>query len=269
VLRDAGGKPVAELGIGVEPLKLMVGPRYLKGGPGDLRGARQRGRGPRVEQPRPAPHQRDQEKLGHRVQVERQQRAVTVHQFRADGGHRPGRPPVPSRDRDRELQPVVHHGARADHGRPFVDEPAARRIPVALRPGQPDPVAVARHVQGVRAADIGYPGAFRGRPDHPGPPGQPAPSRNRQVHLGAPPENQVTAFGEPDHLARRGTHMRSHEVSLGPAVPRPTPLDSGMSHAGTARLTPVGEAPGSAWESIRWRGGGGAYRGRGARLAPG
>jgi hypothetical protein len=42
VLGDARGKPVAELRFGVEPLKLMVRPGYLKRGPGDLRGTRQR-----------------------------------------------------------------------------------------------------------------------------------------------------------------------------------------------------------------------------------
>jgi hypothetical protein len=42
VLGDAGGKPVAELGVIVEPVKLMVRPGDLKRGPGDLRGARQR-----------------------------------------------------------------------------------------------------------------------------------------------------------------------------------------------------------------------------------
>jgi hypothetical protein len=78
VLGHPGREPVAELGVGVEPLELVVRARHLEGGPGDLGGARQRGGGARVEQPRPAPHQRDQEKLGHRVQVERQQRAVGV-----------------------------------------------------------------------------------------------------------------------------------------------------------------------------------------------
>jgi hypothetical protein len=42
VLGDAGGQPVAELGIVLEPLKLTVRAGHLKRGPGDLRGARQR-----------------------------------------------------------------------------------------------------------------------------------------------------------------------------------------------------------------------------------
>jgi hypothetical protein len=67
VLGHPGGEPVAELGVGVEPLELVVRARHLEGGPGDLGGARQRGCRARVEQPRPAPHQRDQEQLGHRV----------------------------------------------------------------------------------------------------------------------------------------------------------------------------------------------------------
>jgi hypothetical protein len=249
VLGHPGGKPVAELRVGVEPLELMVRAGHLEGGPGDLRGTRQRGGGARVEQPRPAPHQRHQEELGHRVQVERQQRAVGVGRLRAGGRHRrqrPGGPPVPSRHRDRKLQTVVHHGARAHHRRPFVDQPAPGRIPVALRPRQPDPVAVTRHVQGVRAADIGYPGSLRRRPDDPGPAGQPPPSRNRQVNLGTPPEYQMTAFGEPDYLARRGTHMRSHEITISPAGPPPTPPDSGVVPGPAMRLTPVDEGSGSA-----------------------
>jgi len=101
VLGDPGGKPVAELGVGVEALKLMVRPGYLERGPGDLRGAGQRRRGAGVEQPRPAPHQRHQEELGHRVQVERQQRAVPVPRLQAGDGPGRGGPPVPSRYRDR------------------------------------------------------------------------------------------------------------------------------------------------------------------------
>jgi len=42
VLGDAGGQPVAELGIVLEPLELTVRPGHLERGPGDLRGARQR-----------------------------------------------------------------------------------------------------------------------------------------------------------------------------------------------------------------------------------
>jgi hypothetical protein len=217
VLGDPGGELVAELGVAVEPLELVVRAGHLERGPGDLGGARQRRRGARVEQPRPAPHQRDQEKLGHRVQVERQQGAVGVGRLRADRGrhrHRPGRPPVPSRHRDRELQSVVHHGARPNHRRPFVDQPSPGRIPVALRPRQPDPVAVPRHVEGVGAADVGYPGALGRRPDDPGPARQPPPSSDRQVDLGTPPEYQMTAFGEPDDLAGRSTHMRSHKITI-------------------------------------------------------
>jgi hypothetical protein len=250
VLGHPGGKTVAELGVGVEPLELVVRARHLEGGPGDLGGARERGRGARVEQPRPAPHQRDQEKLGHRVQVERQQGAVGVGRLRADRArhrrHRPGGPPVPSRHGDRELQPVVHHGARPNHRRPFVDQPPPGRIPVALRTGQPDPVAVARHVQGVGAADIGDPGALGRRPDDPGPARQPPPSSDRQVDLGTPPEYQMTAFGEPDDLARRCTHMRGHKITIRPAGPLQAPPDSGVSGAPAIWLTPVGEGSGAA-----------------------
>jgi hypothetical protein len=42
VLGDASRQPVAEIGVGVEPLELVVGARHLERGPGDLRGARQR-----------------------------------------------------------------------------------------------------------------------------------------------------------------------------------------------------------------------------------
>jgi hypothetical protein len=223
VLGDPRSEPVTELGVGVEPVKLVMRPGRLERGPGDLRGARQRGRGARVDQPRLAPHQRHQEELGHRVQVERQQRAVAVRQFLAGHAHCPRRPPVPPGNRDRELESVVHHGARADHRRPFVDQPASGRIPVSFHPWQPDPVAIPGHVDRVRPADVGDPRPFRGRPDHPGPPGEPAPSRNRQVHLWTPPEYQMAAFGEPDDLARRGTDVRCHRTSVGrgPAVSTP------------------------------------------------
>jgi hypothetical protein len=273
VLGHPGGKPVAELRVGVEPLELMVRAGHLEGGPRDLRGTRQRGGGARVEQPRPAPHQRHQEELGHRVQVERQQRAVGVGRLRADRGRHcrypPGSPPVPSRHRDRELQPVVHHGARAHHRRPFVDQPAPGRIPVAFRPRQPDPVAVARHVKGVRAADVGYPGSLRRRPDDPGPAGQPPPSRNRQVNLGTSPEYQMTAFGEPDDLARRGTHMRSHEITISPAAPRPIPPDPGVFPSPVVRLTPVGEGSGFTRNHRMVGGRGGEYRAGGPAMASG
>ena len=42
VLGDAGRQLVPELGVGVEPFKLMVGAGHLERGPGDLRRARQR-----------------------------------------------------------------------------------------------------------------------------------------------------------------------------------------------------------------------------------
>jgi hypothetical protein len=271
VLGHPGREPVAELGVAVEPLELVVRARHLEGGPGDLGGARQRGRGARVEQPRPAPHQRDQEKLGHRVQVERQQRAVGVGRLRADRRrrrHRPGGPPVPSRHGDRELQPVVHHGARSNHRRPFVDQPPPGRIPVALRPGQPDPIAVARHVQGVGAADIGYPGAFRRRPDDPGPARQPPPSSDRQVDLGTPPEYQMTAFGEPDDLTRRCTHMRGHEVTIRPNDPFHASPDPGVSGAPAIWLTPVSEGSGAA-RNHPDGGGRGGVPGGGPAMAPG
>jgi hypothetical protein len=111
VLSDAGGQPVAELGVAVEPLELMVRAGHLKRGPGDLRGARQRRRGARVSQPRPAPHQRHQEQLGLRVQVQRQHGPLTVRLRRAVRVRRPGGPPVPAGHRDRDLQPVVEHRA--------------------------------------------------------------------------------------------------------------------------------------------------------------
>ena len=216
MLGHPGRQPVAELGIGIEPVELMVRTGRLERGPGDLRRARQRGRGARVEQPRAAPHQRHQEELGHRVQVERQQGTVAVGRLLA-GDQRRRRPAVPSGNRDRELESVIHHGARADHRRPLMDQPAARRIPVGFHPRQPDPVAVAGHVDRVRPADVGDPGAFRSRPDQPRPTGQPAPSGDRQVDLGTAPEYQLAAFGEPDDLARRRADVRCHSISLGPA----------------------------------------------------
>ena len=223
----------------------MVRPGGLERGPGDLRGARQRGRGARVEQPRPAPHQRHQEQLGHRVQVERQQRAVTVRWFRAGRAQRPRRAPVASGHRDRQLQSVVHHGARADHRRPLVDQPASGRITVSFHPRQPDPVTVPGHVERVRPADVGDPGPFRGRPDHPGPPGEPTPSRNRQIHLWTSPEHQLAAFGEPDDLARRGTDVRCHRTSVGRVTRGGHPRIRGWRGRGCDGFTSIREAPGA------------------------
>jgi hypothetical protein len=111
VLGYAGGQAVAELGIAFEPLELVVRAGHLERGPGDLRGARQGRRGARVEQPRPAPHQRHQEELGLRVKVERQHGAVGVRLGRACRVRRRGRPPVPAGNGDRDLQPVVQHRA--------------------------------------------------------------------------------------------------------------------------------------------------------------
>jgi hypothetical protein len=111
VLGDAGGQAVAEFGVAVEPLELVVRAGHLERGPGNLRGARQWRRGARVEQPRPAPHQRHQEELGLRVKVERQHGAVGVRLGRAGRVRRRGRPPVPAGNGDRDLQPVVQHRA--------------------------------------------------------------------------------------------------------------------------------------------------------------
>ena len=226
----------------------MVRAGHLERRLGDLRCARQRRRRARVRQPRPAPHQRDEEQLRLRIQVERQHGAVALGRGRARGGFRvgrrgPGRPPVASRDRDRDLQPVVEHGAGADHRRARVDKPAAGRVPVALHPRQPDPVSVARHVQGVRPADVGDPGPLRCRLDDPGTPGQSTPSGNCQVYLWPSPEYQLAAFGEPEDLAGRGTDVRGHRASVGTWVPSGAPPDSGMAPRFAMRLAPDGEAP--------------------------
>jgi len=113
MLGDARGQPVMELGVAVEPLKLVVRAGHLECGPGDLRDARQRRRGARVEQPRAAPHERYQEELGLRVQVQRQDRAVAIRLSRSardrPRSHGRRRPPVPARDGDRDLQPVIEH----------------------------------------------------------------------------------------------------------------------------------------------------------------
>ena len=214
VLGDARRQPVPELGVGLEPLEFVVRAGGLERGLGDLRGARQGGRGARVEQPRPAPHQRHEEQLGHRVQVERQQRAVSVRRRAALGRLARAGPPVPAGHGHRELEPVVKHGARPDRGRPRVDKPPAGRFPLAFYARQPDPVPVTRHVQGVCPADVRDPGALRGRRDHPGPPGQPPPSRYCQVNLRSAPEHQLATFRETDDLARHGTDMCGHGVSL-------------------------------------------------------
>ena len=224
---------------------------------GDLRRPGQRRRRARVHQPRPAPHQRDKEQLGLRVQVERQHCAVTLGRGRARRGLRVGRSarvgrlPVSPGNRDRDLQPVVEHRTGADHRRARVHQPAAGRLAVALQPRQPDPVSVARHVQGVRPADVGDPGALRCCPDDPGPPGQSAPSGNCQVYLGPAPEYQLAAFGEPDDLARRGADVHGHRASLGAGVPASAPPDSGMAPRFAMRLAPDGEAPGATLGTAR------------------
>ncbi len=248
VLGHPGGQPVAELGIGLEPLELVVRASHLERRPGDLRGTRQRGRGALVEQPRAAPHQGDQEQLGLRVEVERQHGAVAVRLRLARVGRArlarlvrvlpgPGAAAPPG-DGDRDLQPVVKHRAGADHRGSRVHQPAARRVAVALHPRQPDPVAVARHVQGVGRADVGDPGAVRGRGDQPGPARQAAPSRNRQVDLGPAPENQLAAWGEPDDLARGGTHVRGHRISVKTGRLAGAPPDPGMARVAAVRLAP-------------------------------
>jgi len=252
VLGHPGGQPVPELGIGLEPLELVVRASHLERRPGDLRGTRQRGRGALVEQPRAAPHQGDQEQLGLRVEVERQHGAVAVRLrlARLDRARlarlvrlvRVLRGPgaaAPPGDGDRDLQPVVKHRARADHRGTRVHQPAARGVAVALHPRQPDPVAVARHVQGVGGADVGDPGAVRGRGDQPGPARQAAPSRNRQVDLGPAPEHQLAAWGEPDDLARRCTHVRGHRISVKTGRLTGAPPDPGMARLAAVRLALV------------------------------
>jgi hypothetical protein len=155
VLGDPRRQPVAVFLVGLEPLQFVIGAGHLQGGPGDLRRPRQRRGGARVEQPRPAPHERDQEQLGHRIQVQRQQRAlaVTGQRDRADGNLRL------RRNEHRQRLPVVQHRPRADQGGAAPDEPTAGRLAVVLQPRQPDPVPVTLDVEGVRVADVGDPGA--------------------------------------------------------------------------------------------------------------
>jgi hypothetical protein len=108
VLSDSRRQPVAEFLLGLESLQLVIGAGRLKRGPGDLRCPRQRRGGARVEQPGAAPHERDQEQLGHRIQVQRQQCPfpVTGHP-----GHRTrGNPRVRLRWHEyRQRLPVVQH----------------------------------------------------------------------------------------------------------------------------------------------------------------
>ena len=113
MLGDAGGQPVAELGVFVEPLEFVVRTGDLKRCPGNLRDAGQRRGGARVEQPRAAPHQRYQEDLGLRVQVQRQHRAVAIRLARTVRSrcHGSWKPPVPAGDGDRNLEPVIEHRA--------------------------------------------------------------------------------------------------------------------------------------------------------------
>jgi serine/threonine protein kinase len=72
------GQPVPEHRIGVEPLQLVAGASGRERVPGDLGHPGQRGDRAGVKRPGAAPHQCDQEELGHRVQVDRQQRRLAV-----------------------------------------------------------------------------------------------------------------------------------------------------------------------------------------------
>jgi len=223
VVGDPRRQPVTELRIGVEPLKLMMRAGDLEGGPGDLRNARQRGLVARVKQPWPAPHQRDQEQLRRRIQVKRQQRAFAIRRCRAGVRRGIGLPPVPPRHGHRELEAVVEHRTRADGRGSRVHQPAASRFAFTFDPGQPDPVPVPRHVQRVRPADVGDPGAFRGRRDDPGTAGQTPAGGDRQVHLRPPSEHQLAAIGDPADLARRRSDVCCHRLSVGSAFPRRHP----------------------------------------------
>jgi hypothetical protein len=172
---------------------------------------------------------------------------------------------VPAGNGDRDLQPVVQHRARADHCCPCVHEPPPRRVAVALHPRQPDTVPVSRHVERVGLAYVGDPGALRGRRDHPGPPGQPLPSRDRQVHLRSSPEYQLAAFGEPDDLARRGTHMRGHRASLGSGTGDGHPRIRGWRGRLVLRLAQLARRRALPWVATRKgrAGTGGGTRGPG------
>jgi len=188
-------EPVPEFLVRVEPLQFVMRAGRLECGLCDLRDARQRGGGARLGQPRPAPHQRYQEQLGHRIQIQREQRALTVGLRAAVGlrdavgGRGLGWPPVPSGNGHGQLEAVVEHGARTDRRGSGVHQPAAGRLPFAFGAGQPDPVAVARDVERVRPAHIRDPRALRGRGDDPGPAGQARAGRDRQVHIRPAPED--------------------------------------------------------------------------------
>ena len=211
VLGHARRQQVAELRVGIEPLKLVVRAGHLQRAPGDLRRARQRRGGAGIDQPRPAPDQGDQEQLGHRVQVEGQDGALAIRLDR----RRTVIPVAPvglplAGDRDRQRQIVVEHRAGPDQGRAAMQEPAPGRLAVVLQPGQPDPVSLALHVQRVGAADVDDPGARRHRGHDPGPPGQPAPGRDGQVNLRPAAEDDLVSLRDEHRVARGRTHLRAH-----------------------------------------------------------
>ena len=79
-----------------------------------------------------------------------------------------------------------------------------------VHPGQPDPVPVALGVQRVRLADVGYPGPAGHRADQPGPAGQPAAGRDRQVGVRAAAEDQAAALRDTHHQPRRRAHPGRH-----------------------------------------------------------
>jgi hypothetical protein len=110
--------------------------------PRDLRRPRQRCAPGRVDQPRPAPQQGDQEQLRVRVEPQRQHGRVAG---RLELGVRVGG----TEHRDPQRHAVVEHRLRADRHGAGTDEPAAGRLVAVLQPGQPDAVAVAHHVQRV------------------------------------------------------------------------------------------------------------------------
>jgi len=202
VLGHSRGQSFPEGWVAVEPFQFVVGTGHLKRVPGDLRGPRQRGDRARVEQPGAAPHQCHQEQLGHRVEVDREQRRLGV----GPGAVRPHAPAVVAAGDDhRQRPPLVQHRPGSDEHRPRAHEPAAGGLVALLHPGQPDPVAVALGVERVGAADVGDPRARGHGADHPGTPRKPPPRGDRQVRVRPPAEHQPAALGDPhDQAGGRG-----------------------------------------------------------------
>ncbi len=226
MLADPRGQPVTEGGVGVEALDLVMRVGRLQRGAGDLRRPGEWRAARRVDQPWPAPHQGDQEELGIRVKVKREQGGIPVRPgARAAGAAGAGRD-RPGHDDQAQRLALVEHRPGSDQRGSVPDEPPGGRLAGIVHPRQPYPVAVALGIQRMRVADVRYPGAAGHRADQARPPGQPAPGRDHQVRVVATAEHEAGALryrGYPSvrrgDVRRRGDRIERHRRPAVPSVP--------------------------------------------------